>query len=235
MVGQDSRAFALWPGCNMDLSPRHGRMMFVPARDNLPRMVRLPQMPCHLSSFAGGSNAGHENRRGSFWRSSGGWKGFEPWWSTVQGIQRQGAGMACAGGGSPMGPSLPRCCVAEWQVDLTSHDGTKILVMGLCGCLEIAWQEFQKQELVQKWCVSRWFLSSKLGDKVKCPTRGLGLNMLNFTPLFAFWTMKLQNWICIAEAARMRVARFERPDAGDPRMCVKVKGWNTNKGGLLIC
>ena len=92
----------------------------------------------------------------------------------------------CRHGGSPMGPPLPRCCVAEWQVDLTSHDGTKILVMGLCGCLEIAWQEFQKQELVQKWCVSRWFLSSKLGDKVKCPTRGLGLNMLNFTPLFAF-------------------------------------------------
>ena len=43
---------------------------------------------------AAGSNAGHENWGGSFWRSSCGWKRFEPWWSTVQGLQRQGAGTA---------------------------------------------------------------------------------------------------------------------------------------------
>lgn len=108
---------------------------------------KVPQMPsCHRagSSFAG-SNAGHENWGGSFWRSSCGWKRFEPWWSTVQGLQRQGAGMAwwressslCwSGFGAVFSNSVAsmKWWSRAWlQVDLTSHDGTKILVMGLCG------------------------------------------------------------------------------------------------------
>lgn len=133
---------------------------------------------CHhvtgRTCFAG-SNAGHENWGGSFWRSSCGWKCFEPWWSTVQGLQRQGAGMAwwresvsvqfCP-------PLLPQWnCEAErgcrwtWLLMMVPRYWSWACVVPR-NCIT---GKNSKTGKGPKWCV-KMERHPKLGDKVKPPT-----------------------------------------------------------------
>ena len=87
-------------------------------------------------------------------------------------------------------------------MDLTSHDGTKILVMGLCGPLEIAITGKTSK-------TGTWAEMVRQDGGTASKTLGIKSSLQRFR-------LKFPSSLCssIAEAARMRLARCERPDAG---------------------